>query len=219
MRTSIINPITAAIISVAKDGDTIRQIAVKTGFAYSAVYRWVTVLSKRDVFGLKDGGNKKRLYAKHTVLYGQFAGLIKTIGEVEKDDAFWNFIRKTHLKVRLTGGSSVSLWTRGGYVTGDFFDKIYTLEVGTKNLDGLKKELDRRKISYTDSQKTDARPLIFLISKKNFRVERIGGIPVMPLKELIKWCEKLKLDSVLEQLDALYDLGLKIKYSEMHTNV
>jgi len=220
MMMNIINPITAAIIKKAKDGDTIRQVAEKTGFAYSAVYKWVMELSRHDIFELKDEGNRKRIYAKHTALHSQFASLIKSVGETEQDKAFWNFIRKTSLKARLAGGSAISLWTRGSYVTGDFFDRIYVLEVVAKNLDDLKNELDRHKIIYTEGDKSDVRPLIFLVPYKGtFRVERIEGIPVMPLKELVEWCKKLNLDAVLEQLEVLYELGLKIKYSEVHTNV
>ena len=227
--TNIINPITAAIIKESKDGDTIREIAMKTGFAYSAVYRWVMELAKHDMFEVKDEGNRKRIYAKHTALYSQFVGLIKSVSEAERDKAFWAFIRKTNLKVRLAGGTSISLWTRGSYITGDFFNKIYVLEVATKDLGKLEKELDRRKIIYTEGDRKEARPLVLLIAKKvfgktdvrstSFRVERIGGIPVVPLKELVEWCKKLNLDAVLEQLDALYGLGLKTKYSEVHTNV
>ncbi len=220
MMTGIINPVTAAIINAAEDGNTIREIAMKTGFAYSAVYRWVMELAKRGIFELKDEGNRKRVYVKDTGgVYSQFAGLIKSVREAEKDAVFWNFIRKTNLKVRLAGGAAISLWTRGSYITGDFFDKIYTLEVAAKDLDKLKKRLDRYRISYSEGNKDDARPLVFLIPKKGFSSERIENIPVMPLRELAEWCKKLDLDAVLEQLDALYDLGLKTKYSEVHTNV
>ena len=226
---SIINPITAAIIKDAKDGDTIMDISMKTGFAYSAVYRWIMELAKHDIFEVEDRGNKKRVYANHTALYSKFAGLIKSLREAEQDKAFWFFIRKTKLKVRLAGGTAISLWTRGSYITGDFFDRIYVLEVAAKELDNLKSELNRHKISYTTGDKKEARPLIFLVVKKvaakinmrsaSFHVEKIEGIPVMPLKELVEWCKKLNLDAVLEQLGALYNLGLEIKYSEVHTNV
>jgi len=217
--TCIINPVTAAIIKESKDGDTIREIARKAGFAYSAVYRWVVELAKHDMFEVKDEGNRKRIYAKHTALYSQFAGLIKSVSEAEQDKAFWAFIRKTNLKVRLSRGAAISLWSRGSYVTGDFFDRIYMLEVAAKDLDNLKNELDRHKISYTEGGKKETRPLVFLAIKKNFSSEKIEGIPVMPLKELVEWCKKLDLDAVLEQLDALYNLGLKTRYSEVHTNV
>lgn len=226
MKTDIINPITAAIIKEAKDGDTIREIAMKTGFAYSAVYGWVMELAKNDMFEVKDEGNRKRIYAKHTALYIQFAGLIRAVSEAEQDKAFWAFIRKTRLKVRLAGGAAVSLWTRGSYITGDFFDRIYMLEVAARDSDNLKNELDRHKISYTEGDKKEARPLVFLAIKgktdvrsTSFSIEKIEGIPVMPLKELVEWCKKLNLDAVLEQLDALYGLGLKTRYSEVHTNV
>ena len=168
---------------------------------------------------MKDEGNRKRTYANHTDLYSRFAGLIKSVREAEQDKAFWGFIKRTRLKVRLAGGAAISLWTRGSYVTGDFFDKIYVLEVAAKDSDYLKEELERQKISYTDSEKMDARPLIFLVIKEGFNTEKIESIPVMPLKELVKWCKKLNLDAVLERLDALYGLGLKTRYSEVHTNV
>jgi len=219
MMTDIINPVTAAIIKKAKDGDTIREIAKKTGFAYSAVYRWITELAKHDMFEVKDEGNKKRIYAKHTPMYNQFEGLIRSVSEASQDRIFWTFIRKTNLKVRLVGGTAISLWTRGSYVTGDFFDKIYILEVAVKDLDKLKAEFDKHKISYTESEKKGARPLVFLSGRKDFPAERIENIPVMPLKGLVDWCEKLDLDAVLEHLDALYDLGLKTRYSEVRTNV
>jgi hypothetical protein len=216
----IINPVTAAIIKEAKDGNTIREVSKKTGFAYSAVYRWVTELAKHNMLEVRDGGNKKRIYAKHTPLYSQFAGLIKSVSDAEHDRAFWAFVRKTGLKIRLVGGTAISLWTNGSYITGDFFDRIYMLEVAAKDLSNLKSELDKREISYTEGDKKEARPLIFLSARKNpFLVERIEGIPVMPLKELVKLCKKLDLDAVLEQLDALYSLDLKTRYSEVYTNV
>ncbi|MFA4820110.1 MAG: helix-turn-helix domain-containing protein [Candidatus Aenigmatarchaeota archaeon] len=226
--TDIINPVTAAIIKEAKDGDTIREIAMKTGFAYSAVYGWVMELAKNDMFEVKDEGNRKRIYAKHTALYNQFAGLIRAVSEAEQDKAFWAFVRKTKLNVRLAGGAAISLWTRGSYITGDFFDRVYILEVATNDSDNLKNELNRHKISYTEGDKKETRPLVFLTIKNlgktdvrstSFSIEKIEGIPVMPLKELVAWCKKLNLDAVLEQLDALYNLGLKTKYSEVHTNV
>ena len=37
----IINEITTAIITEAKDGESIRSLASKIGFAYSAVYKWI----------------------------------------------------------------------------------------------------------------------------------------------------------------------------------
>lgn len=219
MMTDIINPVTAAIIRQTKDGDTIREIAKKTGFAYSAVYRWITELAKRDMFEVKDEGNKKHIYAKHNELYNQFSGLIRSVNEADQDRVFWAFIKKINLKVRLRGGTAISLWTRGSYITGDFFDKIYMLEVAAKDVDKLKCELDKRNLVYTESEKKDARPLVFLSTKKDFVIEKIEGIPVMPLKELVEWGKRLDLDAALEHLDELYNLGLKTIYSEVHTNV
>ena len=63
------------------------------------------------------------------------------------------------------------------------------------------------------------RPLIYIIPKKKFKIEKINKLPVTPLKELIDYCKKLYLDNVLEQLDLLYDLGLNKRYSEIYTNM
>jgi hypothetical protein len=228
MMTDIINPLTAAIIRQAKDGDTIREVAKKTGFAYSAIYRWVTEMTKHDMFEIKDEGNRKRIYAKHNELYNQFAGLIRSVNEADQNRVFWAFVKKTNLKVRLTGGTAISLWTRGSYITGDFFDKVYMLEVAAKDLYKLKNELSKHKISYTEREKkkqldasstSSVRPLVFLSTRKDFSVERIESIPVMPLKELVEWCKRLDLDAALEHLDELCNLGLKTRYSEVHTNV
>src|SRR3989338_10405794 len=112
MMTYIINPVTAAIIKHAKDGNTIREISMKTGFAYSAVYRRVAELAKHDMFEVKDEGNRKRIYAKHTPIYSQFTSLIRSVNEADQDRIFWAFIKKTSLKVRLAGGAAISLWTR-----------------------------------------------------------------------------------------------------------
>jgi hypothetical protein len=216
---NIINPITAAVIKQAQNGDTIREVAKKTGFAYSAVYRWVIELAKCYIFEIKDEGNKKRIYAKHSDLYNQFASLIKSLNEANQDREFWAFIKKTNLKVRFTDGTAISLWTHGSYITGDFFDKIYILEVAAKESDKLKDELDKHGIEYTEGEKKDVKPLVFLSTRSDFHVEKLEGIPVMPLMELVEWCKNLDLDAALEHLNDLYNLGLKQKYSEVHTNV
>ena len=43
---TIINEITVRIIKNARNGESIRSLASKIGFAYSAVYRWIAELEK-----------------------------------------------------------------------------------------------------------------------------------------------------------------------------
>src|SRR3989344_5704908 len=57
-------------------------------------------------------------------------------------------------------------------------------------------------------RKGNKRPLVYIISKKKFAIEKLNKLPVMPLKELVEYCSKLYLDNVLEQLDLLYNLGI-----------
>jgi len=44
-------------------------------------------------------------------------------------------------------------------------------------------------------------------------------LPLTTLEEVVKWCKKLKLEPILEQLNILYKIPIKQKYSEIYTNV
>ena len=66
----LINEITAAIVKNAKDGEAIHTLAERIGFAYSAVYKWISILENYDVIHLVRQGNKN----------------IIRIGFVEEDD-------------------------------------------------------------------------------------------------------------------------------------
>jgi len=59
----------------------------------------------------------------------------------------------------------------------------------------------------------------WVVDATDFKIEKVDGLPTMPLKELVSYCKMLSLDNVLEQLDLLYNLGLKVRYSEVATNV
>ena len=54
----IINEITIRIIRNARDGESIRSLANKIGFAYSAVYGWILELEKYEVIRIIRKGNK-----------------------------------------------------------------------------------------------------------------------------------------------------------------
>ena len=115
-------------------------------------------------------------------------------------------------------GTAITIWTKGGFITGDFYDKIYFLEAVKKEVNLLKKILDERNMAWTENKLTNKRPLVYIIPKKEFKVEYIDNLPVMPLRELVDYCKELYLDNILEQLDLLYSLGLNKKYSEVYTN-
>ena len=96
--------------------------------------------------------------------------------------------------------------------------KTFTAVV-EKDSDTLKELLKKYKISYTEGKIIKERPLIYIITKKTFKVENKNNLPVMPLHELVAWCKKLYLDSILEQLDELYNLNLRVRYAEINTNI
>ena len=93
------------------------------------------------------------------------------------------------------------------------------MEVDKKDTDSLKKSLKKEGIAYTEGDISSKRPLVWIIQKEGFDIERKDGLPVMSLRELIEWVRELHLDNILEQLDVLYGLGLNARYSEVSTNV
>lgn len=214
----MINQITMNIVRNAKGGETIRSLAKRIGFAYSAVYRWVNVLESYGVLHMIRKGNKNIIKINKNEIYNRYIALNKSVETVEKDKIFWNIIKTTELHIRFVQSTAVVIWTQGSYITGDFTDRVYFLEVAEKDVTSLKKLLKRYDIAYTEKENIGERPLVKIIKKKSFTIERKNGLPVMPLQEFVSWCKKLYLDSILEQLDELYHLNLKERYAEIKTN-
>ena len=172
----IINQITTAIIKNAKDGDTIRSLAERTGFAYSAVYKWIMILKDYNVIRLVEKGNKNIIKINKNDIYKKFIELDNAIGVVEKDRVFWDIIKKIRARARFIQNTAIVIWTRGSYITGDFLDSVYFLEIYYKDLVQFKKNLKKYDISYSEKEIINKRPLIYIISsKKEFKIEYEEG--------------------------------------------
>ena len=215
----IMNKITSSIIKNAENGESIYSLASKTGFAYSAVYKWICELEKYGVISLITRGNKNVIKINDNLIYKKFNELEEAISVIEKDNSFWRLAKGLKFKVRFVKGTAVAIWTKGSFITGDFYDRVYFLEVERKDAGALRGELKKHGISHTDGKPSNKRPLIWIIEKENFKMERKDGLPVMPLKDLISWGKELHLENVLEQLDRIYNLGLNERYAEVSTNV
>jgi len=215
----IVNEITMKILKNVKDGESIHRLASKIGFAYSAVYRWVSELEKYGVISLTRKGNKNVIKINKNLIYKKFKELDNAVSVIEKDNIFWKLIKISKLRMRFVKGTAATIWTKGSFITGDFYDRIYFLEVEKKDADKLKKILKKEGISYTEGKSNNKRPLVWVIEKENLDFEKKGGLPVMPLRELVEWGEELHLDNILEQLNTLYNLGLNAIYAEVVTNV
>ena len=216
----IVNEITIKIIRNAKDGESIRSLANKIGFAYSAVYGWISKLEKYEVIRIIRKGNKNIIKINNkNVIYNKFRELDNVVSVIDKNNEFWEFIKNTKLRIRFVMGTAITIWTKGGFITGDFYDKVYSLEAFEKDVDPLKKILDEKNIAWTEDKLINKRPLVYIASKKEFKIEKLNNLPVMPLKELVDYCKRLYLDNVLEQLDLLYNLGVNKRYSEVYTNI
>jgi DNA-binding transcriptional ArsR family regulator len=217
----IVNEITTNIIRNAREGESIRSLANRIGFAYSAVYGWILELEKYGVVRIIRKGNKNIIKInKENLVYEKIKELDAAVSVIDKDKEFWRIIQNVKLRLRFARGTAIAIWTKGGFITGDFYNKIYFLEVHEKDASSLKELLDKKNIAWTEDKIVNKRPLVYIIHKKNkINVENINKLPVMPLKELVSYCKELYLDNVLEQLDILYGLKLNAKYSEIHTNI
>lgn len=215
----IVNEITMNIVKNAEEGESIYSLASKIGFAYSAVYRWISELEKYDVISLIRRGNKNIIKINKNLIYKKFKELDDAVSVIEKDNDFWKLVKTLNLKMRFVRGTAATIWTKGSFITGDFYDRVYFLEVDKKDADSLEKILKEKGIAYTEGAQNNNRPLIWIIRAEGFKIERREGLPVMPLKELVNWANGLHLENILEQLDILYNLGLKAKYAEVSTNV
>ena len=215
----IVNEITMGIVKNAEDGESIYSLAAKIGFAYSAVYRWISELEKYGVISLIRKGNRNVIKINKNLIYKKFKELNNAVSVIDKDNTFWELVKKLKLRMRFVKGTAATIWTKGSFITGDFYDRIYFLEVEEKDVDKLKKALKKEGIAYTEGQLINRRPLVWIIKKDNLEIEKKDGLPVMPLDELVDWGKELHLENILEQLDKIYNLGLDVRYSEVLTNV
>ena len=215
----IVNEITMDIVKNAEDGESIHSLASKIGFAYSAVYRWISELERYGVISLIRKGNRNVIKINKNLIYKKFRELDDAVSVIEKDSNFWELVKTLRLRIRFVKGTAATIWTKGSFITGDFYDRIYFLEVDKKDANALKESLKEKEIAYTEGEMNTKRPLVWIIQKENFQIERKDGLPIMPLRELVEWGKELHLENILEQLDILYNLRLNAKYSEVSTYV
>src|SRR3989344_7546450 len=155
----IINKITMRIIRNVKDGESIHSLANRIGFAYSAVYGWILELEKYEVIRIIRKGNKNIIKINKNVIYNKFKELDSAVSVIDKDKEFWKFIKNTKLKIRFVRGTAITIWTKGGFITGDFYDKIYFLEVVEKDVNSLRKILEEKNITWTENKLINKRQL------------------------------------------------------------
>src|SRR3989344_3915065 len=173
----MINEITASIVKNARDGESIHSLSAKIGFAYSAVYKWVSELEGYGVISLIRKGNKNVIKINRNLIYKKFKELSNAVSSIEKDRAFWDLIKTLRLRARFVKGTAAAIWTQGSFITGDFYDRIYFLEVDRKDLPSLKNILKKQGISYAEKEISAKRPLVCIIPGDGFRIARKGGLP------------------------------------------
>jgi len=137
----------------------------------------------------------------------------------------YELLKETDMRYALTGPDAVFVWTKGGYQV-DRFSGFYPIHLKVRKSE-LKKWRDffasRRQRFYVKDQ--PVRETIFglfyvLYPEADFRVKRVEGLSVAPLKETVEFCQNkiYSYEPALEMLDEMYNLGLGIKYKETKTN-
>ena len=215
----IVNEITMNIVKNAEDGESIYSLATNIGFAYSSVYKWISELERYGVISLIRKGNRNVIKINKNLIYKKFKELDDAVSVIEKDGNFWELVKTLKLRIRFVKGTAATIWTKGSFITGDFYDRIYFLEVDRKDANALKETLKEEGIAYTEGEANNRRPLVWIVQRDKFKVKKKDGLPIMPLNELVEWGKELHLENILEQLDILYNLKLNVKYSEVSTNV
>src|SRR3990167_9868278 len=167
----IVNEITRDIIKNAEDGESIHSLASKIGFAYSAVYRWISELERYGIISLIKKGNRNIIKINNNLIYRKFKELDDAISVIEKDGNFWELVKTLKLRIRFVKGTAVAIWTKGSFITGDFYDRIYFLEVEKKDADSLKKTLRKNGIAYTEDKASNQRPLVYISQREKLNIE------------------------------------------------
>ncbi len=183
------------------------------------MYRWISELERYGVISLIRKGNRNVIKINKNLIYKKFKELDNAVSVIEKDSNFWKLIKTLKLRIRFVKGTAATIWTKGSFITGDFYDRIYFLDVDKKDARAFKEFLKTEGIAYTEGEMNTKRPLVWIIQKEGFKIDKKDGLPVIPLRELVEWGKELHLENILESLDTLYHLRLKVKYSEVSTNI
>ncbi len=136
----------------------------------------------------------------------------------------YEIVGKAGLEYSFTGPDAVFIWTHGGYQV-DRSLLSYPIHLKIKNLDIKKwvKFFGRKKVIVKGKElhRTYFGIFYFLEISDKISKEKVDNLKVDSLAETVKFCENriYSYEPALEMLDEMYNLGLKIKYKEVKTNV
>ncbi|MBI5872329.1 hypothetical protein HZB88_04575 [archaeon] len=145
-------------------------------------------------------------------------GLFKNRVNISKA---YDLVRQIKLKYCFTEPDAVFFWTKGGYQVGRFFG-FYPIcfKILKSDLAKWKKILKARHINFyirgMQPKETFFGIFYILSPKKDFKIEKINGFGVEPLKQTIEFCKKniYQYEPALEMLNEMYNLKMQIKYRE-----
>lgn len=137
----------------------------------------------------------------------------------------YGLLNEATMKYALTGPDAVFVWTRGGYQVDRFFG-FYPIHLKIRRSDlrkwsrFFKSKGQRFYVKDQPLRETLFGLFYILYPETDFKVEKMEGLHVIPLKETVEFCESkiYSYEPALEMLDEMYNLGLGVKYKEAKTN-
>jgi hypothetical protein len=138
----------------------------------------------------------------------------------------YEILNEAGMDYALTGPDAVFFWTRGGYQVDRFFG-FYPIHLKVKKNDlaKWKKFFSSRKqrfhVKGQSIKETFFGVFYVLYSEADFKAEKVEAFRVDPLEETVRFCRSkiYSYEPALEMLDEMYDLGLKVEYKEVKTNI
>jgi hypothetical protein len=144
------------------------------------------------------------------------------VSEIVKDNlGKGGVLEKAEKKYAFCCNDAVSIWTEGYYFTG--FTKGFKpvhIAVLREDLDYWKGFFNKNDAEYVvEGEKKTLFGLTYILHPvKNIKVHKKGGVPVVPLKDTVKFCRENELTyrPALEYLDNKFPLNLLEEYQHIN---
>lgn len=218
MSLELVNPYVTKILLAAQDGDSINQVAQKTGGSYAYTHEWIEQLTAIDVIERDNG-----IHITDEDFYNAFRDVAETVlsRDMSLEDAYLvpNF---AGMDYRFTRTDAVFIWTKGGYQIGrNQTDYPIFIDINEADLAAWEEFFEDFSIPYRIEdriQNGDETPGIYyvLFPREEFETDRVEHARVTPLDETVEWMQEYEVNfqPALEMVDEMYDLDLGVQYRE-----
>ncbi len=209
----IINQHVVKIALALHEGDSVLQVAKKTGSSYGWVHKWIEKLEEIGAVKRGDG-----IEINDETLLKKFRDIAKSVisRKLELKDAYLlpNF---SGMNYAYTKTDAVYIWTKGGYQIGRSRRNYpIFIKVLKEDLEEWKKFLRSFSIDYSIGKRDGDNIYFVLFPEDSFETEWVENASVEPLQEAVDWARKYEANFLpaLEILGKMYGIDLDVEYSE-----